>query len=561
MEAGKRTIEVVFNKGRVLEIPFFQRSYVWEEENWERFLADMQSISKQDKDYFMGSLILKALPSSSAAEIGDQRIVVDGQQRLTTIVIFFKVLCDVKRLNDTFKDTFYNRSKAIILKHNHNDIAVFEAIVNGTVDEKIKKDFAENNILRAYEYFKRQEKALVDIDVNRLMNKLYFVGIDLSADEDEQQIFDTINSLGVSLTTAELLKNELFKRADERLYCKTWKITFEEDEDTREYWDQKSASGRQWRVNIDLLLQAFLLIKSEAKDKYIGLSSLFGNYKSFIRDSKSDPKVFIADLIEYADIYSLNIDPNLLNQDIDKSSREARLNVVVFGLNTTTILPYMLYVIKEAPSKEERDAIFKLLESYMIRRLICRETPKNYNQIFASLIRDKVNTFSTFKTIIYGFKDPSNWYPNDSAVQKGFRENNLSNQQAKVVLYLLEKSIRDVKYSTNLLPVNDYSLEHLMPKKWRNNWGAVSETIAIERDSALLKLGNLTIITAALNSSVRDSAWPIKKEGRNGKKGLNEYAGGIRIFDKYLKSEEWDVSSIEQRGNDLYTLAMDAWKF
>ncbi|GAI09480.1 unnamed protein product [marine sediment metagenome] len=73
MEAGKRTIESIFNKGRTLEIPFFQRSYVWEKENWERFMDDMIMVSSAGKDYFMGALILKSQQVSSEKKIGDWR--------------------------------------------------------------------------------------------------------------------------------------------------------------------------------------------------------------------------------------------------------------------------------------------------------------------------------------------------------------------------------------------------------------------------------------------------------------------------------------------------------
>lgn len=561
MEAGKRKIEDLFNKGRVLEVPFFQRSYVWKEENWERFINDMQIVSTSDREYFMGSIILKTQPVSSAEDIGDWRIIVDGQQRLTTIMLFFKALCRAQNNESLFKGTFYNRGSRIILKHSHNDIEIFEAIVEDKLTESLAQNFGENNLLGCFKYFSQKTKELKDININRIMNKLYFVGIDLGVEEDEQQIFDTINSLGVSLTTAELLKNELFKRADEELYKITWFEIFEKDEDSRSYWDQEVTAGRQRRVNTDLLLQSFLLIISNAQDKYLGLESLFSNFKSYIKDANIDKTSLVNSLIEYAKLYQENINPGILGQDIDRASRMDRLNTVIFGLNTTTIVPYILYILKEVPAKEERDKIFSLLESYLVRRLICRETTKNYNNLFASLIRNKVASYELFKEKIYNSEDPTNRFPDNSDLKTGLEESNLTNQQAKVVLYLVEKSIRDEKYSTNLLPINDYSLEHIMPKKWRNNWGRVNDDQARIRDNLLKKLGNLTIITMPLNGSIVDAKWDTKKHGRNGKKGLEEYAKGIRIIDKYLKYDIWDESAIVSRGNELFEFSKDIWPF
>ena len=122
MEAGKRTVSDLFNKGRSLEIPFFQRGYVWEEDNWDRFLDDMQNVSTQGTQYFLGSIILKQGSTGSGSKAGDRRVVIDGQQRLTTILLFFKTLCDVMEEPGLFKDQFFNLAKEVILKHNHNDI-------------------------------------------------------------------------------------------------------------------------------------------------------------------------------------------------------------------------------------------------------------------------------------------------------------------------------------------------------------------------------------------------------------------------------------------------------
>ena len=85
MDAGKRTISEIFTGNKMLEVPFFQRAYVWKEENWERFLEDLEYVSGSRMPYFMGSLILKQQMTGSNSAVGDVRLVIDGQQRLTTI--------------------------------------------------------------------------------------------------------------------------------------------------------------------------------------------------------------------------------------------------------------------------------------------------------------------------------------------------------------------------------------------------------------------------------------------------------------------------------------------
>lgn len=560
MEAGKRSITDVFNQGRILEIPFFQRSYVWTNENWERLLSDIEIVSKEDRPYFMGSIILKTKTVSSGESIGDWRIVVDGQQRLTTIVLFSKALCEVQENHkEAFDRIFYNRKKEIILRHNHTDIEIFEALVKSEMTSDLEERFKNSSILECYSYFKKKADELAAIDLNRFLDRIYFLGIDLGTEEDEQQIFDTINSLGVTLTTAELLKNELFRREDEAFYQKTWRSTFEGDEDTKDYWDLKVTAGRQYRLNIDLFLQSFLLIMSKAQDKFSRLGSLFANYKYFINESKIRKPKFVETLVEYAKCYSNSIDPDLLNQEVDQKSNIERLNIVVFGLNTTTVVPYILYILNEVKNGKEREKIFQVLESYLMRRLICKETPKNYNNIFATFIRNRVNSEALFKRKLNEFKDVTNYFPNDKLILERIQECNLTNQQAKTILYLIEKSSQSSKDATVVRPFNEYSVEHIMPKKWRNEWKNIGNRDPDERDQSLLKLGNLTLLTSSLNSSIRDAAWKIKKKGRNGKKGLEEYSAGIKTFKSYLKEEDWNEETVSKRSKELGKYAVDIW--
>lgn len=104
MKAGEILISGIFNGSRLLEIPFYQRSYVWQEEQWERFSEDLKYVTKSRKPYFMGSIILKSGTNLNTWDTySDCKIVIDGQQRLTTLLIFMKVLCLKKKENKLFE--------------------------------------------------------------------------------------------------------------------------------------------------------------------------------------------------------------------------------------------------------------------------------------------------------------------------------------------------------------------------------------------------------------------------------------------------------------------------
>lgn len=173
----------------------------------------MRFVSQNRDKYFLGSIILKQQDTTSDRD--SKLTVIDGQQRLTTLNIFLKILCLKSKSDSDFIETFRKqRDKSIILLHNHNDESAFNKIVDLKTIEQIE---GSNNIVRAYNYFIEN---ITDNDINtglnfyNILDNILFVGIDLGHEEDEQQIFDTINSLGVRLTTAELLKNYFFKRGE-----------------------------------------------------------------------------------------------------------------------------------------------------------------------------------------------------------------------------------------------------------------------------------------------------------------------------------------------------------
>jgi len=556
VEAGKRNITDIFNRMRLLTIPFFQRSYVWDEENWERLLTDFQAVATNKRPYFLGSVILKQQPTGSGANTGDTRIVIDGQQRLTTLLLFFKVLYKTRKKED-FDTTFFDLQGRLMLQHNRNDIEIFEAILTDKLSPQLERKYAQNQVLGAYQYFLKKKKDIAEIDPLDILRNIYFVGIDLGADEDEQQVFDTINSLGVSLSTAELLKNDLFNRQNAELYDSTWQKAFEDSEEDRQYWATPITAGRERRENVDLFMQSFLLTQVKSPDQ-VRVDALFRSFKDHIAKI-TDKGQFIAELTDTATVYRNHIDPQVQDKNLSKADSVDRLMVVVFGLNTTTVVPYILYVLRKAPH-EEVNQICSLLEGYLIRRVICRETSKNYNRLFGSFIGDQVHTSEQLATRFKAEAETVNRYPSDAELHRSFHDENLTNKQALVVLWLLELSVRnDKKQSTALAGLSHYSLEHLMPKKWRNYWNRLTTEKEIQRDQILKKLGNLSLLASGLNTSISDADWPTKKAGRGEHKGLLEYAQGLETLSTELKFDTWDEVKINERGTRLATQAIGAW--
>ena len=568
MDAGKRTINDIFNGNRVLEIPFFQRAYVWGQPQWERLLEDMKDITKSNKPYFLGSVILKQQETTTGSRIGDKRTVIDGQQRLTTLNVFFKVLCLKTNENSTFDRSFKLRDNSNALLHNHNDIQAFNEILALT---ELKDLEGESNITQAYNYFK-DNLVPDELNLDSILSNVLFVGIDLSQEEDEQQIFDTINSLGVKLTTAELLKNYFFNRDDIEKYNEYWKEVFEKDEETKNYWDREIIAGRLRRTFIDLFFFAYLQIKiqetdfkvkAEDKDAYAKVEHLFESYKNFIKNYLNNNKeAILSEIKEYALLFKKNFNYEILGEELTQDFGIDRINTIIFGLDTTTLIPYTLYILRNISDETTKNELFGIIETYIMRRMITHSNTKNYNQLFTDkLINNRVLSKQEFLDYIEKRDDKVNFLPTDEELEKGFNTSILINKQSAGILYLIESKIRNEKDSTALLGINKYSLEHLMPKKWRNNWDKLSSKESeINRDRKLLTLGNLTIITQSLNSSIRDSKWEDKLKGKNKKGGLIEYSGGLKTISQFLEYPEWDEKTIEERALFLYEKAKQIWK-
>lgn len=573
MEAGKRTIRDIFNRGRNLEIPFFQRAYVWDSPQWERFLEDMRSVSVTKRPYFLGSVILKQQETGSNEDA--VLTVIDGQQRLTTLNIFLKVLCLKSKSDSDFTETFKKqRDKKIILLHNHNDIESFNEIVNLEETKNFTEISENDKILSAYDFFMKNitendlENSLNFFDI---LDNVLFVGIDLGYEEDEQQIFDTINSLGVSLTTAELLKNYFFNRDEIGLYNTYWKDIFEKDDETKIYWDKEITTGRIKRAFIDLFFYSYLQIKIQDKElkvntedklEFTKVEHLFESYKKFIRNYDLKKEDLLKEIKEYAIIFKNSFDYEIVEDELTDQYGIERINAIIFGLDTSTLIPYVLFILKNVQDETQRKELFMFIESYVMRRMVVKATTKNYNQLFSDrLISNKTLSKDDFLNYIKGKDNKVNFLPNNTELEKGFENSILINKQSAGIIYFIESMIRDRnKQATQLLGLKKYSLEHLMPKKWENNWSATANKEEKDyRNFKLKTLGNLAIITQSLNAAIRDSDWTRKKKGKGEKQGLKHFSGGIETLAPYLNIEDWNEAEIEKRATYLYEKALETW--
>lgn len=568
MKSYTHLIDQIFNAGVSIKVPFFQRSYVWGEEEWKKFLSDMDSLCKQNKPYFLGAIILKNLDNE-----GTRKSIVDGQQRITTLLILLKILS--LKSAEKIKQKFYfyfqtdtpDGEEEIKLIHSYYDREAFEKVF---MLDSLKELTGENRIIKAYNFFKDNVDTY-NLDFRKIISKVNLVDIEIDADEDEQQIFETINSVGRKLTTGELLKNFIFKDSDIENYKNIWVPAFEKDEDCIKYWESSITAGRNKRSNTESFFHAFLQIKmqsseynvpSDEKAIFRKANSVFNNYQTFIGKYIPNSEIipFAKEIAAYAKIFKDSFEVDCTHQHITEESSIERINFIIYTFDATTMIPYVMYVLKNA-EKEEQSKIFELLEAYVVRRFICKESNKNYSDMFnEELTAKEIKTYDRLKAIIAEKEGSSLRMPNDSDVTYAFHNVALNNAQAKGILYLLESKLRSQKHSTCLAPCFKYELEHLMPKKWEKKWALTDGYSVQDRNDIIKTLGNLMIISGALNSSISNADWTTKKSGNNKHEGLSKYANDIEIWNGALGLPVWNENAIKDRAEKLAMQANRVWR-
>lgn len=572
MEATKQQIASIFNGHRVLEVPFYQRSYVWKIEQWQRFLEDMEFITHCNQDYFLGSVILKQ-QMTDMGESNDHRTIIDGQQRFTTLALFAKSLCLKTNDIDTFNQHFTVRNKkkgtkSLALIHSLNDRADFEKIL--ALEEDVPIEDAHSNILNCYNFF--QENINIEkLDIDTLMAHIVFIAIELQQQDDEQVIFDTINSLGVRLTTAELLKNYFFTEAHREEYEQFWMPIFEKDRDVINYWDSTVSAGRMRRSNIDAFFAAYLNIKihdpkigvdAEHKAIYRRADSIFSNYKDLINTYRLDKKDLLWEIMEYAEIYKSNINPDIDSVELPGKPCVERINFLISVMDNSTMLPYVLYVLRNVRSASERNLIFGYLESYIVRRQLCKSENNSYSDLFSeNLVGNQILTLEALKDYIENKGEiQALSLPNDERIRESLLDTDHPNKRGLAILFLMETRLRSGRpHATKLYPFEEYSLEHLMPKKYEKNWPLIDGYDEDARKFLINTLGNMAILPQRLNSSISNAKWKVKKEGNKKQNGIAYYASDLVTLKNVIKKKDWNETTIIERAEWLAEVAVRIW--
>lgn len=606
MDGKATTLLSWITKANIIEVPFFQRPYVWDDDDFKA-LTESFIDSPDGEMPFFGSVIMK--------KVGDDAdrhyLVIDGQQRITTFNVLIRVLLDLHKneiikltstLAQTLSNSIYNTKIdlssgkelfTLRLIPSNSDKSAFEKIMDVDVDRPIPIDNLKNShIENAYSFFYNffmlsgSEMALkfalkLYNDIN---NSMIFIVLDDK--DDEQKIFDSVNSLGKALTNSDIIKNYIFQKMKEfaksdnnrienitKIYEKYWDKAFYYGE-KKDFWYKEFTIGRISTDHLECFLRDLAVVKKfYAAKKTSGLYGLCKAYKAYIDNLDYDSLYsFVKEISEYADVYYRYKTEYLNNTNFIWSDFKNRLLLILDYLETSTFNPYLLKVFKENPNDIE-NKLYNL-ERFFLFRFFYDGTTKNYNQCCEGLI-NALNDEVFFDE--YLKESP---VTNKSYKDK-FRK--LSNKQGLLVMFLIEMQNRNDKedsYSDGL-NIKAYTLEHVMPQSWKEHWMNVdsysdngdlidkndTQAFIDNRNKAVKSLGNFALLTSKLNSAVSNDSFEVKING-NGKKkgeGMKHFAAALsttkKIIDVYDNTQKWDERNIYANEKEYFEQLNKFYKF
>ena len=539
-------------------IPLYQRNYDWKEDNCEQLFQDLLKMHHSNrKSHFFGSIV------SSIQAGTEDRFIIDGQQRITTVSLLliamvnaFKVgdiqATDGKLVDKIFKrylvDEYQEDERKVKLKPIKKDMDAFDALLYKPKEQYLKG----SNVTRNYEFFydKIVKSGLTMDELFETIKKLEVINIKLDEDDDPQLIFESLNSTGLDLSEADKIRNYLLMSL----------APAEQDDLYTRYWNPIEESTK---YDPSSFVRDYLTMK---QGKIGRIDKIYFIFKEYAENERIGRAELLEEMHHYAKIYSQIDNANMGTEKINRKLNQVRT------LDSTVAYPFYMaffdYAEKNGLSDEEKYRVLDIVEAYWARRIICNLPSNALNKVFATLHRDVLNNMNkavegtnpTYtEVLIYLLlkKGRSSVFPKDDEVKEDFASRQVYKMPANLRMFILERmENRDSKECHDVvkqLTEKTISIEHIMPQtlsdKWKDALGEEWERI---HQQYLHTMANLTL--TGYNSQYSNLAF---LEKRDMEKGFNDSAFRLN---NYVKScDQWTEVEMKQRQHDLLEVFMRLW--
>ena len=554
MKASQTQLFKILDGRKQYIIPIYQRTYSWTEKQCEQLWEDIVHVSENEDiaGHFLGSIVYIEKGIYQASDIS-QLHVIDGQQRLTTLSLlltaFGEAVGEAGGVGDITKAKIQN---LFLFNRDETDDKRYKLLLTQSdkdtltsiIEEKPLPEKSSPNIVNNFKFFQNQIKR-GEISLEQLYKgilKLIIVDISLDKNYDNpQQIFESLNSTGLALSQADLIRNfvlmGLEREKQNNIYHSFW------------YPIEQSFRHSQGPEYFDRFMRDYLTIKT---DEIPRERDVYTNFKEYFLSELKDVLDLVKDIYYYSQFFTA-----LAFEKTDDAVVKQKIHDIN-SLPVDVAFPFLLQVMADHKqgliSRDTLLEILDLVESYVFRRQICEIPTNSLNKTFATLYNliDKENYLESLKAKLV-LKETYRRIPNDSEFREQFQVKNVYNFRTRNYLFRkLENHGRKEPVKTE-----EFTLEHIMPQNenvpqaWRDELG---ENWMEIHNKCLHRVGNLTL--TGYNSELSDKAFAEKQKMEGGFKD-----SPIRLNAGLATLEHWNENEIHKRSKILADKALEIWKY
>ncbi len=532
-------------------IPIYQRVYSWGKEHCKQLWDDIIKTGGNDQmnGHFIGSIVFvhDGIYTTNYNEL----LIIDGQQRLTTITLLFIALRNYLNDEDEFLEKFSRQKiqNRYLINSDEKGDKKFKLILSepdrdtllSLIDENKRKPSEPS--LKIMENFKLFEE-WIRKNTNKLetifkgLDKLMVVEISLERSKDNPQlIFESMNSTGKDLTQTDLIRNYILMG----LEPEKQEIFY------KKYWRAMEEDFKQNETLFNRFVRHYLTIKTR---EIPNINKVYEAFKRYQQERGIETEVLLQDLQKYCGFFCQIV----FKKEADKDLNEA-LGFLV-DLEMDVIYPLLLELYSDYSDKVLSDAdfisIIYLIESYICRRAVCGLGTNSLNKVFPSFTKhiQKDEYFKSLKAH-FGYLTEKQRFPNNDEFKKLFITIDFYNFQKKKYFFeRLEKSDTEEP-----VDIKECTIEHIMPQTLTEEWKRdLGENFQAIHEKYLHTIGNLTL--TGYNEKYSNNSFQEKRDMEKGfKQSPLKLNQGLRDLEVFGEKE------IEKRANVLADWALKIWTY
>ena len=542
-------------------IPVYQRNYDWLIDNCDQLFGDLVKLSRSNRrSHFFGSIV------TSSADSSYNRLVIDGQQRLTTISLL--LLAGIKAVKDGvieiseelklkeayevfLKAEYCNSERKIKLVPIENDRIAYDKIFNeeDSFDEDSK---VTRNYRHFYDLLTKKPQALSFDQLLDAIERLQIISIELDSDDDAQLIFESLNSTGLALTEADKIRNYLLMSLtpEEQQMC------------FKNYWQKIEQATENQPTKF---LRDYLTIQRQLQ-RPVRQSNIYYEWKRYMDDH--DRKEELVKMLDYAHYYQQVTEAKLSTTKLSEKMRH------ICNIETDVTNVFFIQFLKYASANNlSEDEIFKvidLVENYLARRIVCNMPGNALTQVFCALHKDVLksieeyssanveleNSYSDILAYHIMRRDGNYQLPRDTQFVESIKTRDAYHMLKPFQIFLFERLENSVHGEYNDVATDmkkkDATIEHIMPQTLNGDWKAMlGDNFEEIQDKYLHTFANLTL--TGINSELSNKPFEIKRDGKT--IGNEVYPGyknsKYRLTKNVTLCDKWTESELQNRCNEI----------